>query len=170
MIKYRKQISATFLAGIILSGCGGSGNISVNSDLQETSSVLMQMTSEDQTAIRSVLYDHYLGGQKQQSAEIIQSAFHKDSVMMMPVVDDTGKSALKKWLDMHKEVEGWASPGNPSLDFENFEVLSMSIIDQRMAQVMFKYNDTVFDAITLVKIQGEWVIAAKVFIPQNYDD
>ncbi len=167
MKKFHKQISALLLVGSLLSGCGVSENSISGSKVQETSSVLMQMTVEDEAAIRNVLYDHYLGGQKQQSAALIQKAFHKDSVMMLPVVDDAGKSTLKKWLDMHKEVSSWASPGNPSLDFENFEVLSMSIIDQRMAQVMFKYNDMVFDAITLVKIQDEWVIAAKVFIPQD---
>ena len=152
-----------------LSACG-SAEPDVNKEnmknMKETASSNMPGSSESYAEIKSVLYDSYLGGQKNSSVETIRRAFHSDSVMMFPQSDEAGKSYLQKWTDMHSTVVEWAEPGNPDLNLDNFEILSMDVVDERMAVVIFKIEDRVYDAITLLKIENDWKIVSKVYILQ----
>lgn len=132
----------------------------------EVTSAVMKLPSETREEIKNVLYEKYLGGQKNSSVETLRNAFHPDSVMLFPSKDEAGKSYLQKWTDMHSTVVGWAEPGNPDLNFDNFEILSMNVVDERMAVVIFKIEDRVYDAITLINIDDTWKIASKVYILQ----
>ena len=166
IILYKNTI-ALMLSCIVLSGCNASNGTKDGLKQNiENAEAVMKLSPDDEAAIRSLLYDNYLGGQKNQKAELIQRAFHVDSVMLRPNVEKDGKSTLKKWMEMHRTAEDWAVPGSPDLDYGQFEILSISAVDNRMAQVLFKYEDSVYDAITLVKLNDEWIIAAKVFILQ----
>ncbi len=132
----------------------------------EVTSAVMKLPSKTREEIKNVLYEKYLGGQKNSSVETLRDAFHPDSVMFFPSKDDAGKSYLQRWTDMHSTVVGWAEPGNPDLTFDNFEILSMNVVDERMAVVIFKIEDRVYDAITLINIDNTWKIASKVYILQ----
>ena len=139
-----------------------------NTDVEKptNASSVMHMSPETQAEIKAVLYDKYLGGQKKGDAALLKDAFHSDSVMFRPDKTEDGKTSLRTWTDMHSVLEGWAKRSNPSMDFKNYEILSISAVDERMAVVLFKFNESVYDAMTLVKIDGEWQIAAKVYIEQ----
>jgi len=52
------------------------------------------------------------------------------------------------------------------VDYKDYEILSINAVDERMAVVLFKFNSSVYDAMTLVKVDGKWQIAAKVYIKQ----
>ena len=126
----------------------------------------MPAFSDSHAEIKNVLYNNYLGGQKNSSVETLRQAFHPDSVMIFARKDKAGKSYLQKWTDMHSTVVDWAEPGFSDLDFDNFEILSMDVVDERMAVVIFKIEDRVYDAITLLKIDNDWKIVSKVYIRQ----
>lgn len=165
---FKFLLLATSLS-IGLSACG-SAELDVDNknmrNINETASSAMSESSESYAEIRNVLYNRYLGGQKDSSVETIRRAFHSDSVMFFPRSDKAGKSYLQKWTDMHSTVVQWAEPGAPDLNFDNFEILSMDVVDERMAVVIFKIEDRVYDAITLLKIENDWKIVSKVYIRQ----
>lgn len=116
--------------------------------------------------IRDVIYNKYLGGQKLGSAEILKSAFNPDSVMLLPGKDEAGKPKLTRWTDMHDEASKWAENPDPNLNFEDHKILSLNVVDDRIAVVLLDVNGRVYDAITLAKIDDDWTIASKVYIPQ----
>ena len=142
--------------------------VNANTDVEKptNASSVMHMSADTRAEIKAVLYDKYLGGQKKGDAALLKGAFHSDSIMFRPDKTEDGKISLRTWTDMHSVVEGWAKKSRPSMDFKNYEILSISAVDERMAVVLFKFNESVYDAMTLVKIDGEWQIAAKVYIEQ----
>lgn len=168
-------IGSSLLAAGLLSGCsqdmsGGGSGVSDGSGGTEQDGALSDITvlsDTDEAAIRAVIYDQYLGGQKRSDVEAIRASLHPDSVMMIPQKDDQGRSVLTITDDMHSEVEQWANPGLPDLDIAKFPILSITAADNRIAQVILKAEDRVYDAITLTKIDGEWIIASKVYILQQ---
>ena len=163
-IKKYSTIIALPLIGM-LSACTPSSSNSHEAHAVSSSSV-MHMSEQTQADIKAVLYDKYLGGQKQGEAALLQSAFHPDSIMFRPDKTEGSKTSLRKWTDMHSVVAGWAEKANPGLDYKDYEILSINAVDERMAVVLFKFNSSVYDAMTLVKVDGEWQIAAKVYIKQ----
>lgn len=125
-----------------------------------------KISEETRSEIESVIFDNYVGGQILGSKDILKSAFRVDSVMLLPIEKPEGGSKIRKWTDMHTTVSGWAEKANPNLDKSDFEVLSMDVVDNRMAVVLFKVENRVYDALTLVKIEDGWQIVSKVFIEQ----
>ena len=104
-----------------------------NTDVEKptNASSVMHMSPETQAEIKAVLYDKYLGGQKKGDAALLKDAFHSDSVMFRPDKTEDGKTSLRTWTDMHSVLEGWAKRSNPSMDFKNYEILSISAVDER---------------------------------------
>ena len=149
----------------LVNACAPAG---ANADVEKAAnaSSVMHMSSETKAEIKAVLYDKYLAGQKEGSADLLKGAFHVDSIMFRPDKNEDGKTSLRTWTNMHSVLEGWAKRSNPNMDFKNYEILSISAVDERMAVVIFKFNKSVYDAITLVKVDSEWQIAAKVYIDQ----
>ena len=116
-------------------------------------------------AIEAVIQD-YFDGQGEASLERLQRAFHPNSSMFGVITTDEGKSELRVWPKMYDVIEGWAQNDNPPGAGRDGEVLSVEIIDDRLAVATFRYADRFYDAFSLVKIDGEWKIAAKTFIRQ----
>ena len=148
----------------VLAACGGIDSEANTSGAN--SSHILQISAGERAQIESVLYEKYLGGQIHGDAELLKSAFNVDSVMFRPSKSEDGTDYLHKWTDMHSVVTGWAKDAKPDLNIQDYEILSVNAVDERMAVVLFKYNTSVYDAITLVKIDDEWQIAAKVYIKQ----
>ena len=136
-------------------------------DISHNQQALLTASEKSRAEIESVIFDKYLLGQKMKSADVIQQAFNQDSVMLYPYKDDEGDSRLKRWLNMHETVAGWAEQSSADLDLTQFEILSMDIVDNRMATVILKVQERVFDAITLVREGDDWKIASKVYIKQK---
>lgn len=168
----RNSLFHALAVGFILTGCSNAPADTQSQRAADNAHIaalpeLTTLSPEDEAAIMSVIYDKYLGGQKRSDVEAIREAYHPDSLMMIPVKDEDGRSVLRKTNDMHKEVESWADPGMPDMDLDTYPILSLTAVDNRMAQILLKSQDRVFDAITMVKIDGKWVIASKVYILQK---
>ena len=116
-------------------------------------------------AIEAVILD-YFDGQGEASLERLQRAFHPNSSMFGVVTNDEDESDLRVWPKMYDVIEGWAQNDNPPGAGRDGEVLSVDIVDDRLAVATFRYADRFYDAFSLVKIDGEWKIAAKTFIRQ----
>jgi len=128
---------------------------------------VMTASEKSRRDIESVIFDKYLLGQKMKSVDTIRDAFHPESVMIYSGQDGEGNNRFQRWLNMHETVAEWAEQSSTDLDLTQFEILSMDIVDDRMAMVVLKVQERVFDGITLVKEGNEWRIASKVYITQK---
>ena len=152
------------MSALALSGCvyvdAGEGGI-VGEPYVEAYDVY----DPDVAAIEAVIQD-YFDGQGEASLERLQRAFHPNSSMFGVVSDEDGNSDLRVWPKMYDVIENWAQNENPPGAGRDGEVLSIEIVDHRLAVATFRYADRFYDAFSLVKIDGEWKIAAKTFIRQ----
>ncbi len=164
--KSARHISQFCLAAFlfIAPGCNeGSGGTAFRS---ESINPLVKASETSIAEIKSVIFDQYLLGQKMQSAETIQKAFSPDSVMLYSYKDEAENYRLEQSLEMHDTAKEWAEQSSPDLDLSKFEILSLDIVDDRIAVATLKVEERVFDALTLVKEGDEWKIASKVYILQ----
>lgn len=150
---------------IFFSGCSDTSDI--NTVVNENHTALLASSQETRDAVKSVIFDQYLKGQKLQSADTIRQAFSPDSVMLFSTQDQENNYRLERSLDMHDLVGEWARQSSPDMDLSKFEILSLDIVDERIAVVTLKVQERVFDALTLVKEGDEWKIASKVYILQK---
>lgn len=125
-----------------------------------------KVSRTDEAAITAAVLD-YFHGQGQGSAERLNRAFAVEHASMVGVMrSDDGAETLRAWKDMREPIANWSKTPNPDAPDRDGEVLDMHIADGRIATVMFRSTDRFYDALTLVKIDGEWKIAAKVFVRQ----
>ena len=122
--------------------------------------------SASKTAIKAAVFD-YFHGQGEASLERLNRAFAADHATMVGVAkDDSGAPELRSYKDMNEVLERWASNPNPPGDDRDGEILSLDMVDDRLAVVLFRSQDRFYDALTLAKINGEWKIIAKAFVLQ----
>lgn len=127
---------------------------------------LFCVSPETVVSIKKVIYENYLGGQIIGSAAIIQSAFDKNAVMLRGNNNSKDKVKLTRWLDMHSLVAEWAKVPNPNLNIDDVELLSLDVIDERLATAQIRMQNRVYEVLNLVKVDGNWLIASKVYIVQ----
>lgn len=147
------------LGALSLAGCVHV-NVSEDAYLEATT-----VSDPDIAAIEAVVLD-YFDGQGEASLERLQRAFHPDASMFGVVTNDDGEAALRVWPKMSEVIENWAENENPPGAGRDGEVISIDIVDGRLAVVTFRFADRFYDAFTMVKLDGEWKIAAKTFIRQ----
>lgn len=122
--------------------------------------------SEDKQAIEAAVFD-YFHGQGEASRERLFRAFDADNASMVGVTrEQDGSEAVRSWKDMSEVLSRWAANENPPGGDRDGEIMSMDIVDDRIAVVMFRSADRFYDALTLGKVNGEWKIIAKAFILQ----
>ena len=120
----------------------------------------------DETRIRAAVFD-YFHGQGQGSIDRLNRAFASNEASMVGVVrGEDGSESLKSWKDMNEVLANWSKDPKPGAPDRDGAILDMHIADGRIATVTFRSTDRFYDALTLVKIDGEWKIVAKVFIRQ----
>jgi hypothetical protein len=120
----------------------------------------------DEDAIRTAVFD-YFHGQGEASAERLNRAFDAPNAVMVAVNPrEGGGVTVTKYADMSDVLTRWASNPNPPGGARDGEIIDMHITDGRIANVMFRSTDRFYDALTLVKIDGQWRIVAKVFVRQ----
>lgn len=150
------------LSALGLSGCvyvsGGDGAYK-DTYVEEAASY-----DPDVAAIEAVVLD-YFDGQGEASLERLQRAFDSKASMYGVVTDDAGQQSVRVW-PMDETMEAWASNDDPVGAGRDGEVLSIDIVDGRLAVVTFRFEDRFYDAFTMVKVNGEWKIAAKTFVRQ----
>ncbi len=121
---------------------------------------------EHKKAIKAAVFD-YFHGQGEASAERLNRAFAADKATMVGVTrDDAGRETIRAWKDMTEVLANWSANENPPGTERKGEIISMDIVDDRIAVVMFKSADRFYDALTLVYIDDEWKIIQKAFVLQ----
>ena len=111
--------------------------------------------SNDLQAIEKVLNDYMIGGMER-DAERVVSAFHPQA--MMKYIRDGAYKEVNA-----REFFGAGKPG-PKLERTN-EIVSIDITGHAaVAKIALKYKDKQFtDYMTLLKIDGQWLIINKSF-------
>lgn len=121
---------------------------------------------EDKTAIRAAVFD-YFHGQGEASAERLFRAFDAENSTMVGVVrGENGGESVRSWKNMTDVLNNWASNENPPGGDRDGEIISMNMVDDRLAVVLFRSADRFYDALTLGKVDGQWKIIAKAFVLQ----
>lgn len=121
---------------------------------------------EDKEAIRVAVFD-YFHGQGEASRERLFRAFDADNSSMVGVVRaDEGGEAVRSWKDMNEVLSRWAANENPPGGDRDGEIISMNMVDDRLAVVLFRSADRFYDALTLGKVNDDWKIIAKAFVLQ----
>lgn len=120
----------------------------------------------DEAGIRAAVFD-YFNGQTVASAEQLNRAFVADNATMMGLMRaQDGTETLRTWRDMNEVIANWSANPNPNAPARDGEILHMNIVDGRIATVLFRSTTQFYDALTLMKIDGQWRIVAKAFIRQ----
>lgn len=149
----RPVLVSTVLCGLFLASCATT-----------VPNPVMIVSAEDRIEIEARVYD-YFDGQGYASAERLDRAFADNATMHGVMTADDGAHTLRQWPDFQQTLEAWGSNDNPPGERDG-EILSISVVDDLIATVQFRSADRFYDALTLVKVNGEWVIATKVFVRQ----
>ena len=67
---------------------------------------------------------------------------------------------------MTSVLNSWAANENPAGGDRDGEILSMDMVDGRLAVVLFRSTNRFYDALTLSKVNDEWKIIGKAFVLQ----
>jgi len=120
----------------------------------------------DRIAIEHAIND-YFQGQGEASSERLFRAFAADHATMVGVVkDDAGKEIIKSWKDMNSVLNKWAANKNPVGGQRDGAIISLNIVDDRLAVALFRSTNRFYDALTLSKVDNEWKIIAKAYVLQ----
>ena len=150
----KKLFCYTALAGVLVMGGCETTNMAKADPISAT----------DKTAISAAVMD-YFEGQGEASFERLDRAFNDNASMFGVAKNDAGEAYLRVWPDMNEVIKRWGANDNPPGERDG-EILHMNVVDGRIATVQFRSADRFYDALTLVKIDGQWQIAAKVFVRQ----
>ena len=117
----------------------------------------------DRIAIEAVIAD-YFDGIGAADEERLNRAFAADKAAMLGSVKaEDGARTLMAFKDMELVIANWARNENPEGTGRDGEILHMNIVDGAIAMVMFRYKDEYYDALTLLKVDGNWKIVTKTF-------
>jgi hypothetical protein len=122
------------------------------------------VSASDKRKIEAAVYD-YFDGQGEADFTRLSRAFDDGAAMFGVRENDQGEEYLRVWPDMNKVIERWGNNPNPHGERDS-AILDMKVTDGRIATVHFKSADRFYDVLTLVKIDGDWKIASKVFVSQ----
>lgn len=123
-------------------------------------------TKEDKEAIKVAVFD-YFHGQGEGSRERLFRAFNAEHAAMVGVVrSDDGEESVRSWKDMTDVLANWSARPNPNGGNRDGEIISMNMVDDRLAVVLFRSTDRFYDALTLGKVDGQWQILTKAFVLQ----
>ncbi len=90
-------------------------------------------------------------------------AFNDEASMFVVSKNDDGEEYLRVWPEMSDVIVNWSEMPRPDAPSRDGEIMNIDMADGRIATVMFRSTDRFYDALTLVKIDGQWEIPSKVF-------
>ncbi len=123
-------------------------------------------SSDDKAAITAAVFD-YFHGQGEASHERLLRAFDADNATMVGVIrGEDGKDAVRSWKDMNEVLSSWAANASPPGGDRAGEIISMNVVNDNLAVVLFRSAGNFYDALTLGKVNGQWKIIAKAFVLQ----
>lgn len=161
-MRFTKPLLIT-AAVLALSGCVSiqATETSLDLDNGKTSASL-----SDRVLIKAAVMD-YFEGQGEGSFKRLDRAFNDEASMFGVSRNDEGEEYLRVWPKMSDVIVNWSQNPNPDAEPRDGEILSIDVADDRIATVLFRSTDRFYDALTLVKIDGQWEIASKVFVRQT---
>ena len=122
--------------------------------------------NSDTAAIETVIFNYFEGTGTADRARLALAFDEKMASMSGVVKNDQGEAEKKAWKDMTAVLDNWASNKAPKGAGRDGEILSMQVVDGRIATALFRYTDQYIDAFTLIKFDGKWKISSKTFIEQ----
>lgn len=126
---------------------------------------LSTITDADRAGIEAATYD-YFDGQGYADFARLDRAFADNATMHGVMTAEDGSQILRQWPDFQSTLQAWGNGENPP-GARDSEILDIHVTDGRIATVHFRSADRFYDTLTLVKIDGDWVIATKVFVRQQ---
>ncbi len=117
----------------------------------------------ERAAVEARLLD-YFQGLKTADRERLERAFAEEVAVMLSATPSDGGFKRREISEL---IERWSSNPNPPGMSEDYEILSIEIVDGRLATVTFRFTDRYYDAFLLIKHEGEWQIVTKAFIEQR---
>jgi len=123
----------------------------------------LAQTADDQ-AVRAAVYD-YFEGQTQADLARLQRGFDESSAHMKFIDENEDGEPYVRVMEIAPVLEAWGG-GEPAEDERVGTILSLNVVDGRMASVLFDSNGRFLDQLTLLKIGDDWKIVSKVFIRQ----
>lgn len=119
--------------------------------------------SQERAAVEACVVD-YFQGLKTADRDRIERAFAEEvAVMIGPKA--AGGSLVR--YEIPGVIDRWAGNPNPPGESDDYEILSVEIVDERLATVTFRFTDRYYDAFLLIKHDGEWQIVTKAFVERR---
>jgi len=111
--------------------------------------------ADDMAAIRATVFD-YFEGINEKDRERLERAFDEGAYLKSVTDDGTVRAepiadAIARWMKAEARSRSGA-------------ILSVDVVDGRVARVVFDFDGDYVDFLTLFKLDGEWKIIDKAFI------
>ena len=120
--------------------------------------------TSDHDAVTAAVFD-YFDGQGEASLERLERAFASETAQMLTVAENEDGTPYVRVWNMADVLPRWAS-GDPAQTPRTGKILSMNVVDGRLATVVFDSNGRFFDILTLAKVGDRWKIINKAFVRQ----
>jgi hypothetical protein len=150
-LDYREWPVAVCLALFVLSSAACLAGETPSSGLSRDNQ------SEDIAAITATVFD-YLEGINRVDRQRLERAFHASATLK-----SLGESGTLVVEPISEAIARWMR-GSPTA--RSGRVIAVHLAGTEIARVVFDYNGEYTDFLTLARVQGEWRIIDKVFIPQ----
>jgi protease I len=115
-----------------------------------------QHGDKEVAAIQATVFDYFEGINELDRARL-ESAFDTSAQLKSP--DDEGAVKVEPIADA---ITRWMSG---KAQQRKGKILRLEITDEQVAQVVFDYDGIFVDFLTLLKLDGQWKIVDKVFVP-----
>ena len=117
----------------------------------------VQAADPEVAAVQATVYDYFDGINTKDRARL-ESAFDTSAQLKSP--DGDGAVNVEPIADAIARWMGGEAQSRKG------KILALEITDNQVAQVVFDYDGIFVDFLTLFKLDGQWKIVDKSFIPQ----
>ncbi len=119
---------------------------------------------DDRAAIEKIIFENYFDGVGTADANRLRPAFILNASVMIGLRrNGQGGHTLHVNKEINDTIDRWASNPEPDGTDRDGEILELSIVDGQIATAIFRYEDSFYDAFSLLKVEGKWKIISKTF-------
>lgn len=117
--------------------------------------------------ISAAVTDYFEGFSEADESRLFKAFSHEHACMVGATRNKDNIITLVSKKDMGPELTSWTKGERPAWAQGDGEILSINIVDDRLAVVLFRNTDQWYDALTLAKTNnGRWKIISKAYIEQ----
>ncbi len=154
------------VASALLLGCASAPGHHPETSALEIKAPVAAPTPSERAGIEAAIQD-YLVGIATPDRERLERAFNSEHATMVRAVrNDEGVIEVSTFKDMSAVLDEWGAREDPPRGALDSEVLSIEVIDGRLALVSLRYWNTVYDALILARVGARWEIVAKAYTDQ----